>query len=111
MQYLSFHGKISSFYSILFVLFSSGAAFLISLYLTNLEKYFSNLNALLLALAASVSWIIIMPLHFYLHSVYWRGISDVILLFPFYSTIILLLGLRYNELFLSWVSRRDGSGI
>jgi hypothetical protein len=110
-QYISFHGKIASFYSILFIFFSFGTAFLIFLYLTNLEKYLNNLNALLLALASSFSWIIIMPLHFYLHSVYWRGISDVVLLFPFYSTVILLLGLRYNKLFQSWVSGRDGSGI
>jgi hypothetical protein len=101
LNYISFQNVTSSFYSIQFLLFSLASLFLIYSYMTDLDKYASSLNALFIAILGSFSWIIIMPLHFYLHSIYWRGISDIVLMFPFYTIVIMLYGLRYRGLFFS----------
>jgi hypothetical protein len=39
---------------------------------------------------ASFSWPFLMPLHFYWHSIVWRGISDSAIIFPFYTFVIII---------------------
>lgn len=91
-DYFSFSGKKAIFYTLQAVL---------ALVLFVLLLFFAAVHAEMVAivLASSVSvaaaaiWVALMPLHFYLHSVHWRGVSDIILIFPFYSILGLALGM------------------
>jgi hypothetical protein len=39
----------------------------------------------------------LLPIHFYLHSIVWIEVSDIIFLFPFYSILGLLAGQFLKE--------------
>ena len=101
LKYINFNGKNAMFYSFQFVIFMFIAVFLFIYFLLRFTIENSRFfYALLFAIFSSISWIVLMPLHFYLHSVYWRGISDVILIFPLYTTISILIGYIINKEYL-----------
>jgi hypothetical protein len=106
LKYINFNGKNAIFYSLQFLVFMFIAVFLFIYFLLRFtienNRFF---YALLFAIFSSLSWIVLMPLHFYLHSIYWRGISDVILIFPLYITISILIGYIINKNFLKIQSR------
>ncbi|MDD4156735.1 MAG: hypothetical protein PHY08_09205 [Candidatus Cloacimonetes bacterium] len=92
LKYINFAGKEAIFYSLQFIICIT-ISFLIVIYLFRKKtERVHLLYALVIAFLASISWVILMPLHFYLHSIYWRGYSDIVLVFPFYSTIVIIFG-------------------
>lgn len=91
LDYFSFSSKKALFYTIQAVLalvLLGALAFLSVVHAEIIGVVF----AATIAASAAGLWVILMPLHFYLHSVYWRGVSDIILIFPFYSTLGLAFG-------------------
>ena len=95
-KYVNFNTNRSIFYSLQFIFFCALSLLLLIYYLTRIKTKKASLIILLLAILSSLSWVLLMPLHFYLHSVYWSGISDVILILPLYTTILILLGIELN---------------
>ena len=91
IDYFSFSSKKALFYTIQAILALVLLGALALLAVVHAEIIGVVFAAIIAAAAAGV-WVALMPLHFYLHSVYWRGISDIILIFPFYSTLGLAFG-------------------
>lgn len=92
LKYVNFDNKKALLYTIQLFVFIILAILLIVYFLQCSHINYSAILSLIIALIASSSWALFMPLHFYLHSVYWRGVSDVILIFPLYATVAFLIG-------------------
>lgn len=90
-DYFSFSGKKAIFYTIQAILSLFLLVALVFLATVHFEMV-AIVLASLISIAAAAIWVALMPLHFYLHSVHWRGVSDIILIFPFYSILGLALG-------------------
>ena len=97
LKYINFNSKRAVLYSVQFICLGAVSLLLLIYYLARIKTKKGSLIIILLAYSASLSWIVLMPLHFYLHSVYWSGISDVILISPLYTTVLILLGIEINE--------------
>lgn len=92
LKYVNFDNKKALFYSMQLFVFMILAILLIVYFSLRSHINYSAILSIIFAIIASSSWALLMPLHFYLHSIYWRGISDVILIFPFYATVAFLIG-------------------
>lgn len=96
LGYFNFNSKKAAFYS-----FQLSISILFLFLITFFGWKNNNLKRFIFAswisLFGALIWILIMPLHFYLHSIVWRGVSDFIFLFPFYSMLGLSIGQFLKE--------------
>ena len=105
-KYINFNGAKSTIYSLQFLIFSF-LSFLLSIYFLFRSKIeYKMFFILVISFISSISWIILMPLHFYLHSVYWAGVSDIILVFPFYTSVSILMGYVINKELFKFKSKK-----
>ncbi len=92
LKYIDFKSSKGIFYSCQFIFFMCSSFFLFCWFLIRFKTEHSYFFSLFISIFASLSWIFLMPLHFYLHSIYWRGISDIIFIFPFYVITGIFIG-------------------
>jgi hypothetical protein len=95
-DYFSFSSKKAIFYSMQAILAMALLSVLVFLAMLNVQILAIVLAVIISAIAAA-AWVVLMPMHFYLHAVYWRGISDIILIFPFYSMVGLAFGVYLKK--------------
>lgn len=100
LGYFNFNSKKAAYYSLQLSV-SLFFLFLITLFGLKNKNLRRFIFASWVSLFGAVIWILIMPMHFYLHSIVWRGVSDIIFLFPFYSILGLLVGQFLKEYQLS----------
>jgi hypothetical protein len=97
LNYINFNNKLATYYSLQFILFMFISVLLFVYFLIRFKIEHSHFYSLLFSFIASLSWVLLMPMHFYLHSIYWRGISDIVLIFPLYTSILILIGYVLNN--------------